>query len=587
MNKAGLPPIAIIADAHVHDINSDYDFPGISVGGKPLTIRSWADTRRSSRVFNESKAALSCALHDIDKRGIKHVVLLGDYTDDGQIESTTRLVHTLRQHRDQYGTQFYAITGNHDAYGPSGKHQSTRFAIDTHETVLVTSDPAVAASELETAVLTSKMYCEGVADGISRMSEFGLFKQPEYVHWETPFGLNAALEHRHYSAMSKDGRQSHQLIDASYLVEPVKGLWLLMIDANVFEPRNGHWTKGQKKAFIDSSDAGWNSVLRNRRHIINWITDVCTRADQNNKHVIAFSHYPIIDPFQDANNRAFTLFGSHEMLRRKPEPNVSIELLKAGLRLHFSGHLHVSALSRQTAGTHAIDDCAVPSLVAFPACYNVVQPDPDNTRIHSVSLSSMSLNSKLMTHYRKEDAAGEEADHAALSAITYGDFLYRRMHCRVIHHFLNKEWPTDIASSIRVTNTFDLAVLMMSDTSAANANALAPQALTCAPDQLKSAIKQYGLSYDDLITCRMTQLLSDWYCFRHAGAQARAFMEPTNLKIYRYLAENFGDQLPYENNTHKAYFAVFLALLNASIRHSEQAVTQQLVTQTSGEYSDY
>ena len=38
----------------------------------------------------------------------------------------------------------------------------------------------------------------------------------------------------------RTGKTVISLVDASYLVEPEAGLWLLMIDANVFEPRDGH-----------------------------------------------------------------------------------------------------------------------------------------------------------------------------------------------------------------------------------------------------------------------------------------------------------------------------------------------------------
>lgn len=571
MNKAGLPPLAVIADAHVHDINSDYDFGGTNIEGQQLTLRSWADTRRSSRVFNESKAALMHALHDIDKRGIKHVVLLGDYTDDGQIEATTRFTDLLHTHSDQYGTQFFAITGNHDAYGPLGKHQSTRFASGASKTVLVTSDPKVAATEPDTAILTPKMYCEGVAVGISKMSEFGLFKQPGYVHWESPFGLSDSIENRQYDASSDDGLRTHTLVDASYLVEPVQGLWLLMIDANVFEPRNGQWKPNQKKAFLDSSDAGWNSVLKNRPYLIDWIRDVCARAKQYGKTVMAFSHYPVTDAFADQDNNAFTLFGDHEMLRRKPGPEASDALLSTGLHLHFSGHLHVNASSQVSKG-HVMEECAVPSLVTFPAAYKVVTADTNTFNIETINLSSMPLDPRLMNFYRDEALDEGEADIAAFGASTYGEFLYHRMRCRVVHHFLQKEWPKDIAVAVLNTTTLDLWELMSSDRAAADVNA--PATLTNrSPSEQKThtlAMAQHELSCDDLATCSMSQLIADWYCFRHAGNEVHQFTDLKNIKIYSYLAEQFGDLAPAGLSTQQAFFATFLGMLGSYVRRSSR-----------------
>ena len=578
MNKANLPPIAIIADAHVHDIESHYDFSGKQVAGNALTLRSWADTRRSSRVFNESRAAFLHALHDIENKGIKHVVLLGDYTDDGQIEATTRMVDLLKNHADQYGTHFYVITGNHDAFGPLGKHQSTRFVDDQNHTVLVTSDPKVAATEPESAVLTPKMYCEGVADGVLKMSAFGLFNQPDFVHWESPFGLSDSLENRRYKACSEDGLQRHSLVDASYLVEPVEGLWLLMIDANVFEPRNGQRAPHQKKAFLDSSDAGWNSVLKNRPHLIDWISDVCTRAEQTGKTMIACSHYPIIDAFCDSRNSAATLFGNHEMLRRKPAKEVADVLLNAGVKLHFSGHLHINAQSLRTNGKDSITDCAVPSLAAFPACYKVVHTCTDALSIDTIQLSSMAVNPLLIAHYRDEIINEGDADHAALNASSYGEFLYQRMHCRVIHHYLEKDWPNDIAASVLDTNTADLALLMLTSTTSTRENTLAPQSLRNAPSQLEtleSEMSQHGLTLDELGACSMTQLISDWYCLRHAGLIAIEFISPANLRIYTWLTDRFANSAPEEAATHRAFFAILLDMFKSSMHRTHKPLANE------------
>lgn len=559
-------------------MESHYGCPGISLDGQQRVLRSWADTRRSSRVFNESKAALMLTLQDIEKRGIKHVVLLGDYTDDGQIEATDRLIDILRQHRKQFGTSFYAITGNHDAYGLQGKHQSTRFVSSAGETVLVTSDPKVAATEPESAVLTPGMYCEGVADGITKMSDFGLFQRPEYVHWETPFGVNDALDARRYDARSEDGLTTHQLVDASYLVEPVEGLWLLMIDANVFEPRNGQWTPSQKKAFLDSSDAGWNSVLKNRPHLIQWIVEVCARAEQTGKTLIAFSHYPIIDPFADTANSAMKLFGDHEMLRRKPEKSVSEKLLHSGLRMHFSGHLHVSALSQQSLDSQVLEDCAVPSLVAFPACYKVVHTNTDSLHIDSVQLSSMPLDQSLLTYYRKESTESGDAATTALEASNYGDFLYQRMFTRVVHHYLNKEWPANIAHSIRHTTAADLALYMYSDAVETDNVDLTQQTKTAAPEllvRIEPTMADYGLNMKKLATCSMTRLVSDWYCLRHAGPVARRFMESENLVIYQYLSDSFGDLKPEDATTPKAFFTLLLGMLNTALQRSTPENTRE------------
>lgn len=577
MNSAELPAIAVIADAHLHDTNSNYDFTGVVLEQQPLTLRSWHDTRKSSRVFNETKAALNLALQDIYNRGIRHVVLLGDMSDDGQIEATHRLLKILNHHREQYDMEFFVMTGNHDAYALMGKHQSTRFMLNDTQDILVTSDPDVAQTEPDCSVLTPKMYCDGVAQTIERFSDFGLFNQPRFLHWESPFGPDDAIHERCYQACSADGRHQRQLVDASYLVEPVDGLWLLMIDASVFTPNNGRWRSTQKKAFIDSSDAGWNSVLSNKPYLIDWISNVCSRAGETGKKLIAFSHYPIMDVFKDTQNIAYSLFGNNEMQRRKPDKKVAKALLSAGLQLHFSGHLHVNGLSQLKQENRLLEDCAVPSLASFPACYKIVQTDNVDFTINTIHIGLLPLSTALMEHYRRENANKCQVDEITLSSRTYGNFLYARMRLRVIHHFLKKEWPESIAQFVLDNSVFDLLVLMQSTDSADNKDLLRPyssSAETSATVLAQLSASAHDIKPADLAACPMNQLVADWYCLRQAGTLAREFIDSHAMRHYSYLANTYGGARESVQNS-RDFFAVFLKLLKLSIDNSDPPATRE------------
>src|SRR5690606_39128897 len=91
------------------------------------------------------------------------------------------------------------------------------------------------------------------------------------------------------------GRIRRRMIDASYLVEPVEGLWLLSLDANVFEPRNGAHDPVPEASYHDSTDAGWNAMLRHKPFVLEWASWVAARARAAGKHLLVFSHYPMID----------------------------------------------------------------------------------------------------------------------------------------------------------------------------------------------------------------------------------------------------------------------------------------------------
>lgn len=570
MSSSEQTVIAIIADAHCHDMDSDYGLKSHPLAGHAATLRSWQDTRSSSRVFNESASALCAALDDIQRRGIRHVVLLGDYTDDGQIEATARVRARLLDYRDRVGMAFYAIPGNHDAFGPHGKHQSTRFVSVPGETVLVTSDPEFAASE-DNAVLSPAMYRQGTPAALHSMAEFGLCPQPGYLHWETPFGTCPAIEARQYMAHSADGHVERSLTDASYLVEPVAGLWLLMIDANVFEPRNGQWRDTQKKAFLDSSDAGWNSVLRNRAHLLPWIQDVCARARSLNKQLIGFSHYPVMDPFDDHSDSEQRLFGQTDMRRRRPSEQIARLLAEAGLELHFGGHLHVNAYRQYRQDEHRLTDIAVPSTATFPAAYQLVHATATQLQLETVPLNDMPLDQTLMDYYRAEVHATDALEDRALQARNYGEFLYQRMYCRIVDHWLPRQWPAAIAQAMRTSHAAELATFLLAQRLSAEPlyyGQLPTVIRLKATAELHELCKQAGMTIPGLESCTLQQVLINWYCLRQAGYQACHFFEPAHLPVLDFLTRQFADLRPVKADTQAGYLNVFLGVLQQSLQRS-------------------
>ena len=563
-----LPAIAVIADAHFHDTNSDYGVACTTIiDGKRLTLRSWKDTRRSSRVFNEGRDALITTLTDIQQRGIRHVVLLGDYTDDGQIESTKLLANLIHHYRRKYDIAFYAIPGNHDCYGPVGKHQSTRFVTTPGESVLVTSDAEVAATESATAVLTRNMYCEGSPEALRPMAEFGLFKQPEYLHWETPFGLLDSPKSRMFDAHSADGSVVHSLMDSSYLVEPCEGLWLLMIDANVYEPRNGRTDRTRKNTFFNSSDAGWNSVLRVKPFLIDWITDVCARAESSGKQLLAFSHYPILDTI-DTHAAETRLFGNSEVARRTPDAQVAHALLATGLRIHFSGHMHVNNEAHTRTDQRQLSNIAVPSIVAFPAAYKIIQPTSNLTRITTIPIDSMPIDPILIKAYSEENKASGSEDESALGARTYGDFLNKKMHTLVKHRYLKKDWPEDIAHQIDNTTAIDLAYFLLMQGTGSKAINFGPMKELLTPE-LQNGFDEHAVRYRltsaDLECCSMMSLIEDWYRLRLAGPLAGSYVSAHKITIYNCLAGIVTMPEPAVIDSHAAFFSLFLSVFKRSI----------------------
>ncbi len=161
MSSSKFSRIAVIADAHFHDLYGDYDFKGIEVGGRHMIARRLTDTMRSTRVFNESYDALCGALDDVVARGIKLVILLGDYSDDGQVGTVSALRNLLDRYSNDHGLEFVGTTGNHDIFGLNGRHHAKRFLNANGTYTTVASDSEFVDEDAEAMIFTDKMYCPG------------------------------------------------------------------------------------------------------------------------------------------------------------------------------------------------------------------------------------------------------------------------------------------------------------------------------------------------------------------------------------------------------------------------------------------
>lgn len=522
-----LPSIAVIADAHFHDLNAQFGYPGITIEGRRMAVRTWQETRQSTRVFNESTQALSAALEEVRRQDIRHVVLLGDYSDDGQRETLTSLSAILSRHEREHGTNFYALPGNHDIFGPDGRHHTKGFLGQDAEAQMVTSDSRALADD---TVCSSGMYCEGYPLGLNFMAKFGYFRQPQYLHWETPFGHSDAVEDRLYDAVSPDGRNHYRLMDASYLVEPEDGLWLLMIDANIFEPRNGSFMRGEERAFIDSTAAGWNALLRCKVFVIDWIKDVSARARALGKTLLAFSHYPVLDPFDGATGAERVLFGETNVVRRTPREEVAELLSDAGVNLHFSGHLHVEGITRRRLDQHEITNIAVPSLVAFPAAFKIVNLQQEGVTLETVDLSEMPLDQDILTAYRREAERLGDACDVAFDSKSYGTFLRAHKEALVRHRYFPKEWPSLVVDALAGLSLGEACQMI---------------------DKTRPPV-------DCPTEIRMIEAIVDWYCLRQAAGLALNTISQARCDCYRTLAERYGrDPGDGTDGTVASFLAVF------------------------------
>jgi 3',5'-cyclic AMP phosphodiesterase CpdA len=529
--------VAIIADAHFHDPKACFGGAGIVANGERLALRSWKDIRTGARAINETALALMTALDRIAAVGILHVIFAGDYTDDGQVENTRSLASVLERYHEAHGMRFYVIPGNHDTFGSVGKHVSTRFVTGPDTSVLVTSDPKLAATEGHDAVLTEAMRCEGQPAALRHMARFGLFRRPEDLHWESPFGLSDAPEARQYDAIAADGSVVHRLMDASYLVEPEAGLWLLMIDANVFEPRSAQTDVSRKKTFIDPTDAGWNAVLRVKPFLLPWIGGVVARAAAAGKTLVTVSHYPVLDPFQDSAGSEVALFGATTVVRRTPKLAVGKALIAAGLHWHAGGHMHVNSTTMTHTKDGQLTDLSLPSLAGFPPAFKILHTTPSSVEVETVVLDDVPEDPTIHGIYQMQGRVA--------APLEYDAFLLAQFRSHVIEQILPRDWPPDLRNII---SGADAAMFL--------------EVLNADPIRFSA---EHGISAKALSLYPALELIADAYLIKAAGPLAQSYIAPANIQICHAFAAALGDDAAQPKVSHAAFIARFLSVLRISL----------------------
>ncbi|TNB46310.1 metallophosphoesterase [Martelella lutilitoris] len=496
--------LAVVADVHLHDLYGGYGW--IEQGSGEIALRTVQDTMASTRVFNESHAAFHAVLEDIVRRKIRDVVLLGDYSDDGQPGAVAALKRILSAYETEHGLRFFATFGNHDCFGPEQRHQDKWMTkADGLAPRLVTSDPRSPAIN---AVVRDGMIGMSTPDAIADMARYGITRPEGVVHWETPFSDHGGVQQRGCEDHAADG------LDASYLVEPQDGLWLLILDANVFYRLDGRWQV--------RSNAAWDHVLDRRPYLLDWIADVVERADRTGKTLLAFSHYPAL-PLAMTVERGLTVAAcTPDWLKRMPSLQSSRALAESGMRWHFSGHMHV-------AGRVELDgliNIAVPSPVAYPGGYVVVTADSGDPACECVRLESApGFDAAFPAYSAQLRSSGKAAvGTEALSVPDYQGFLQAHQKGLIASKYMPQDWPPELLKNL--------------DTPLA-------QMLTDVPrlaQEFKDRPPAAGLC--------LGQVLEDYYFIRAGGSQTIGALPEDRIAFYRRLgsAVNAGDEacLPIE-----------------------------------------
>lgn len=423
--------IAVVGDAHFHDVYGDYDFTQNDV-----TIRTMEDSVNSTRMFNENYFVLITMLDELLESSIEYVIFVGDFSDDGQVD-TVKGFRTILEEYQEKGLCFFLTNGNHDPARPYGKNMHKRFLSTDGSGIKVTSDAddatSFSASDTESDILvTDKMWGNGYLGLFEELGEFGFYDSEDYIYHETPWGSDK-FEDRGLLIPASDASGSVWCPDSSYLVEPEEGLWILSVDMNVHIPET---TGTAENVDWDLDAKGWEEGKTYKTEVMEWILSVTTRAKENNKALMVFSHYPAVEYLNYSADEFWYLFDDQSYNHtRVPSSDTSEQVLNSGIQLHFAGHIHINDTARYDSGENTLFNIQVPSLAAYVPAYKTVSfISTKLIEIESKVITDVANFDTLFDYYRTEaqyrTAKGLDVEwESMLDSENYRELMFNHLIC--------------------------------------------------------------------------------------------------------------------------------------------------------------
>lgn len=582
--------IAFLADIHLQDIYGsfqDSDYKGIinPKTGKYTLLRTMESQLHSTRLFNENYFALLAALDDIALRGIKLVALPGDYSDDGQPVNVRGLHKMLSEYTARYQMQFFITTGNHDPsrpflqqagkddfMGTNGRKQPIFSRIGMHNQSTDELPPVISPD-------ISKMGYEGI---ISELKEFGFFPIRDYIFWATPFSSYTPENYSYELALAQSSLSGRNyevspgcpVPDASYVVEPVEGLWLLALDGNTYIPKYNCDPKAPDN--YSGADLGYNNVLSNKQHLLKWAKKIAADANRLGKTLIAFSHYPMVDFNDGASEEIGALMGIEKwQLERVPQQDVAAAFADAGIKIHFAGHMHINDTGSYTSKNgNTLVNIQTPSLAAYVPAYKLLAvKNSGDLEIETVVIGEVKRFDELFDLYRMEDdflkshKSGNSWDAAILNTKSYREFTKYHLKELVRLRFLPEDWPLafkDFLSNISGKNLLLLAHMQGKEPidSLIKNKLRFGQQWTKAEQDIK-AMLQTEKMHEDALQWSGMDFINDFYLLRSADQLAIPDIPADRFRQYKIIMDIFFENyVANPEDTNKKNLWLFLTIFD-------------------------
>jgi hypothetical protein len=316
----------------------------------------------------------------------------------------------------------------------------------------------------------------------------------------------------------------------------------MAIDGNTYIPKNNNGNPNDENNFHGAS-IGYNNVLTNKKHLFLWVEKVANEAKKHHKTLIAFTHYPILDFNDNANSEIKQLLGNDNwQMDRVPNDEVAKLFAKAGLKLHFAGHMHINDTGiKKFENRKMLVNIQVPSLAAYIPGYKILTvKSQDEFEVETVSIKNVPRFNELFPLYEKEfenltsKDSKEIWNKEILKTKNYQDFTLFHLKELVRLRFIPSDWPKDFIEKALQLSGKDLLELSSGNQKLSN----------------KIRKKFAKWSFEDS--------LLNLYQFQSADELAKNDISKKRLEQYEVLIKNF-DSLETKDeflNQLKTFFTI-------------------------------
>ncbi|GAM64291.1 hypothetical protein JCM19232_961 [Vibrio ishigakensis] len=326
--------------------------------------------------------------------------------------------------------------------------------------------------------------------------------------------------------------------------------------------------------FGSASSNGYNKMVTHKKKIIEWMSDVAKRAEENNKALISFSHFPMTDFYEGASEELEDLFGEgSNQLARLPEDETSKTLAGTGVAVHVGGHMHFNDTGMKSyeidGVQHTLFNIQAPSLGAYIPAYKILDIAPDRTiEVETVIIDEVPRFDELFEHYEEEHAyltesatTPEEEDAVwnedVLTSQNYKEFTDWHLRELTRLNFVPKEWPLSMQLVVKSMRGDDMLIMsqLETDTTLCELAQYLGYPLVCdsvvrssfeedweiARRKAQEVAVKAGMTLDDFDSWTAEELAVDFFRLRNADGLALMDIDEVRLDSYVVLSSELAN----------------------------------------------